>query len=198
MPRLFTALEVPQPYRSQLSLSQSGLPGMRWLEPADFHITLRFIGDVDGRMADEIIAELSRLEWTAPRIEISTLAAFGGKKPSSIHASVLMNDDLKALHDRQDRVMSRFGLPPDPRRFTPHITLGRCRGLSSEKIAQYLSQRGGLIVPPYNPDRFVMYSARESVGGGPYRVEHSWKLNRREREDNFQTAQPGQITPVAT
>ena len=62
MPRLFTALEIPRNAAMSLSLLRGGLPGARWIDVENYHITLRFIGDVDGRTADEIVERLDRID----------------------------------------------------------------------------------------------------------------------------------------
>ena len=59
MPRLFTGLEMPEVVVGQLALLRGGVVGARWLEPEDYHITLRFIGDIDARMARDIDDALS-------------------------------------------------------------------------------------------------------------------------------------------
>ena len=177
MPRLFTGLEVPAHIRAILSLKQAGIPKMRWMDPADFHITLRFIGDVCAREANDIVDTLSQRTWSQPEIEIGELKCFGGAKPSALYASVSADPVLIGLAASQERAMQQLGLPPDPRRFTPHITIGRCSKCSPESIARYLSHHGeawpGLS---FKPTRFVLYSARESRGGGPYKIEHTWPL----------------------
>ena len=61
MPRLFVGLEVPDEITSYLSRVRGGLPGARWVDPADYHLTLRFIGDIDRRIAREVEDELARL-----------------------------------------------------------------------------------------------------------------------------------------
>lgn len=177
MPRLFTGLEVPAHVRAILSLKQAGIPKMRWIDPADFHITLRFIGDVSIRQADDIVELLSQRSWSSPNIDIGELKCFGGSKPSSVYASVRADKALVDLAASQERALQRLGLPPDSRRFTPHVTVGRCKKCPPESIARYLSHHGeawpGLT---YVPTRFVLYSARESRGGGPYKIEHVWPL----------------------
>ena len=59
MPRLFTAIEIPQPVRMHLSLVRAPLAGAKWIEPENMHITLRFAGDIDGRTADEFASLLA-------------------------------------------------------------------------------------------------------------------------------------------
>ena len=177
MPRLFIGLEVPAHIRAILSMKQAGIPKMRWIDPADFHITLRFIGDVPIRQADDIVEVLSRRIWNKPHISLGEIKCFGGSKPSSIYASVRANQELIDLTASQERAMQRLGLPPDSRRFTPHVTIGRCKKCPPEAIARYLSHHGeawpGL---DYTPTRFALYSARESRGGGPYKIEQTWSF----------------------
>lgn len=179
MPRLFTGIEIPQSIRDTLALKQSGLPNVRWITPTDFHLTLRFIGDVDHGTANEIVELLHRRQWPAPTIRVGELRSFGGKKPTAIFASVEPDPTLLRLVQNQESIMQRLGLPPDPRRFTPHVTIGRCRNLSPDAMAQYLSH-SGFAAPnlEFTPHRFVLYSARESRGGGPYQMEEAWEFDR--------------------
>jgi 2'-5' RNA ligase len=72
--------------------------------------------------------------------------------------------------------MRRLGLPAETRNFTPHVTLARMRGVSAMAVADYLSARGLLTAPPFVAERFVLMSARDGVGGGPYVVEADFAL----------------------
>ncbi len=177
MPRLFTGLEVPSSVRLMLTLKQSGLADVRWVDPSDFHITLRFIGDVDHQQANDIYDILSRRKWHQPNIKVGEMKCFGGSRPSALYAEVKPDDCLFHLSATQDRLMQQLGLAPDSRRFTPHITLGRCKNVSADSVARYLSQNGAAQPDlDYRPARFALYSARNSRGGGPYRIEQTWPL----------------------
>lgn len=61
MPRLFTGLEIPPDIGQTLSNLRGGLPGARWIDPENYHVTLRFIGDIDGPAANEIASTLERI-----------------------------------------------------------------------------------------------------------------------------------------
>ena len=79
MPRLFTGLEIPYDVQLALSLKRGGLFGARWIDPENYHITLRFIGDVDSRTANEVSYELDRLSFSDSfRARLSHLGTFGG------------------------------------------------------------------------------------------------------------------------
>ncbi len=140
MPRLFTGLEIPSDVGQSLSMLRGGLPGARWVDPENYHVTLRFIGDVDDVVAHEI-------------------------------ASTLM--ELQAEHER---LMQRVGLEPEGRKYTPHVSLARLRESSSRQVADYLALRAPFRSPPFKVSRFVLFSSRASVGGGPYVVEAAYPL----------------------
>ncbi|RWD64003.1 RNA 2',3'-cyclic phosphodiesterase [Mesorhizobium sp.] len=176
MPRLFTALEIPRDAALSLSLLRGGLPGARWIDVENYHLTLRFIGDVEGHVADEIANALDRVHRLSFQMTLSGVGAFGGKKPHAVWAGVSASPDLTALQGEIDRICQRLGLPADPRKFSPHVTLARLRNASPLDVAQYLSARGNFAALPFRVGRFVLMSSRDSVGGGPYIVEEAWPL----------------------
>ncbi len=194
MPRLFTALEIPRDASLSLSLLRGGLPGARWIDTENYHITLRFIGDVEGHVADEVANALDRVRRPTFSVTLSGVGVFGSKKPHSVYAGVSPSSELTALQGEIERICQRLGLPPDPRKFVPHVTLARLRNTSPIDLAQYLSSRGNFAAMPFKVARFVLMSARESVGGGPYVVEEAWPLvSRDERRIEAQVGQIGRL-----
>jgi len=176
MPRLFTALEIPRDAALSLSLLRGGLPGARWIDVENYHMTLRFIGDVEGHVADEIANALDRVRRPSFSLALSGVGAFGSKKPHSVYAGVKASPDLNALQGEIDRICQRLGIAPDARKFTPHVTLARLRNSSPAEVATYLSARGNFSAAPFRVGRFVLMSSRDSVGGGPYVIEEAWAL----------------------
>ncbi|MBX3596512.1 MAG: RNA 2',3'-cyclic phosphodiesterase [Rhizobiaceae bacterium] len=185
MPRLFTALEIPRDAALSLSLLRGGLPGARWIDVENYHLTLRFFGDVEGHVADDIANALDRVRRPAFQLTLSGVGAFGGKKPHSIWAGVAASPDLFALQAEIDRISARLGLPSDARKFTPHVTLARLRNASPDAVAHYLSARGNFSTMPFKVGRFVLMSSRDSTGGGPYIVEEAWPLGADNRSASF-------------
>lgn len=180
MPRLFTALEIPRDAAMSLSLLRGGLPGARWIDPENYHLTLRFIGDVPGHVADEVAGALDRVNRTSFDLSLSGVGAFGSKKPHSVFASVAPSPELNALHGEIERICQRLGLPADARKFTPHVTVARLRNVAPGEVAHYLSMRGNFSTLPFKVGRFVLMSSRDSIGGGPYIVEEAWPLHANE------------------
>ena len=176
MPRLFTGLELPEAVATQMALARGGVIGARWLEPEDYHITLRFVGDVDPRTAHDIAETLGEIRRPVASVRFEGLSWFGGDKPRAIVAKVMADPALIELQADQERRLRRVGLPPETRKFTPHVTLARLRGVGPPAVADYLASRGALAVEAFTAGRFVLYSAREGSGGGPYIVEAAYPL----------------------
>ena len=177
MPRLFTGLEVPREIGMALSLFRGGLPGARWIDPENYHITLRFIGDIDDRLANDIASLLDGVKRRPFDVRFDELASFGGHKPRAVIAAVDPVSPLVELQAEHERLMQRLGLEPEGRKFTPHVTLARLRDASSRDVADYLSTRAPLFGSSFKVSRFVLFSSRASIGGGPYVAENSYALS---------------------
>lgn len=178
MPRLFTGLEIPSSVGFALSLKRGGLPDARWIDPENYHITLRFIGDVDRQMADEVADGLDRLSNSAAfQVRLTHLGAFGGDKPRALYAGVEPNEHLSRLQSAQERVLQRLGLPAEGRKFVPHITLARLRSGNPGDVARFIADGGRFEPLSFSVGQFVLYSSRDSVGGGPYVVEQTYPLS---------------------
>ena len=191
MPRLFTALEIPRDAAMSLSLLRGGLPGARWIDVENYHLTLRFIGDVEGHVADEVANALDRVRRSSFSLTLSGVGAFGSKKPHAIWAGAVPSSDLNALQAEIERICQRIGIPSDPRKFTPHVTLARLRNSNPADVAHYLSARGNFATLPFKVGRFVLMSSRDSVGGGPYIIEEAWPLNGADaRQPNLSASAP--------
>lgn len=177
MTRLFTALEIPSIVALQLSLLKGGLPGARWIDPENYHVTLRFIGDIDGRTADEVAAALDRVYRPPFKLKLAGLDCFSsGRAPHSLYVRIEPTPELVELQSEHERIIQRIGLPAEGRRFVPHVTIARLRGTSSAEAARWLAEHGDFRGPSFEVDRFVLYSSKASVGGGPYLVEEAYPL----------------------
>ena len=177
MPRLFTGLEVPASVAQALALKRGGLFGARWIDAENYHITLRFIGDVDYQTAHEVTDSLDRLAHSdAFTIKIDHLASFGGDKPRALYAGVENNTTLMRLQAGHERILQRLGLAPEGRKFVPHVALARLSGANAIDVARFLAFSGRFQPLEFPVGRFVLFSSKDSVGGGPYLVEQAYPL----------------------
>ena len=176
MPRIFTGLELPPAVTQSLAMFRGGVPGARWIDPENYHVTLRFIGDVSEDVAQEVASLLGRVRRVPFELRFDALSSFGGRRPRALVATLAQTPALMELQADHERLMQRIGLDPEGRKYTPHVTLARLRDVSSRQVADYLALRSLVWTPPFHVSRFVLFSARASVGGGPYVVEAAYPL----------------------
>ena len=137
---------------------------------------MRFIGDVDTRVAHDFFDELERMRRPAFTVTLTGVGAFGGDRPRALVATAKPTPALMALQAEHERAARRVGLPPETRKYAPHVTLARLRGVSPEAVADYLGSRSRPSSITFEAERFILYSSRDSVGGGPYIEEASFPL----------------------
>ena len=178
MPRLFTALAIPDDIGDHLSLLAGGIAGAHWVRREDYHITLQYIGDVDGVTAGEFVSALSRLRHQSFSLRVKDIRSFGGRYPRAIYAGV-EGDDLPGLHAAHQGAARKAGLKPERRKFIPHITLARLSGVSGPAVLPFLESHGGYLSRPFEVTQYGLFSSRGSRGGGPYIVEQLFELTAR-------------------
>jgi RNA 2',3'-cyclic 3'-phosphodiesterase len=167
MPRLFTAIEIPEGIRTRLSLIRAPLKGAKWIEADNMHITLRFAGDIDDRTADDFADLLADIRAEPIALRIAGVGAFGGRDPRVLWAGVEAGPELQALYRANERAARSAGLEPDPRDFKAHVTLARLRGGRAHEAARFLEENGDMKSEPFVAHRFVLLSARPGTGGPP-------------------------------
>ena len=179
MPRLFAGVEIPAGIADRLSYLRGGIAGARWIDPENYHLTLRFIGDIDMVDAEAVAEALARVRRPSFPLRFTGVGALGTRKLHTVAATVEPSQPLIELQAEHERILQRIGLPPEGRKFTPHVTLARLRNGNARDVAEYLTLRGGFFADPFPVDRFVLFSSRNSVGGGPYVIEEAYDLDRR-------------------
>jgi RNA 2',3'-cyclic 3'-phosphodiesterase len=184
MPRLFTGLEIPKSVADRIAFLRGGLIGARWVEPSDYHLTLRFIGDIDDRLADEIAQMLEGVRRRPFKLRLSGLDVFGKDRPHSLVAMVESSRELVELQAEHERLMQRIGIAPEPRRYRPHVTIARLKDTRHREAMDWITIRSPFWTDPFPVGRFVLFSSKTSVGGGPYLVEEAYPLvGRTERSE---------------
>lgn len=171
MPRLFTGIRIPSHIATQLTLLQAGLASARWIDPSDFHITLRFFGDMDNTQANDLTQSLNSIASKPFTIKLNTLGTFGGNKPRMLWAAIAPSDPLSNLYQAHETLAQRLGFKAEGRKFTPHITLARFKAGRAPQLGQYLAEYNDYHPLTMEVTDFCLYSAKESTGGGPYLIE---------------------------
>ncbi len=169
MKRLFVGIGLPQAIRDRLGSLQSGLSGARWITPEAMHITLRFIGDVDEALAEDIGLALEGVEAPSFSLALEGLGVFESRGwVRSIWAGVGRPEPLVFLHSKIASALLKTELPPEGRKFTPHITLARLKKGKSRPALSYLESHDGFTPVPFEVDRFTLFRSHLGHGGVHY------------------------------
>lgn len=174
--RLFAALPIPDSVARGLLMMQGGVPGARWQAREQLHLTLRFIGEVDGRDASDLDEVLSGIDAPAFDLQLHGVGQFGNKQPHSLWAAARPNDLLDHLQRKVDTAIRRIGQPQDAHKFTPHVTLGRLRHQDLDKVREWLVTHALATSPEFAVDRFCLYSSKLTSDGSIYRIEQEYSL----------------------
>ncbi|NIA71066.1 RNA 2',3'-cyclic phosphodiesterase [Pelagibius litoralis] len=175
--RLFVALSLPADLRSRLCALSSGLPGARWVDPANLHLTLRFIGEVGGHEADDVDAALSGINGKRFSLTLSGLGQFGGdRRLRALWAGVEPNEALDHLQAKIETALQRAGLAPEKRKFKPHVTLARFKANPGERLQDYIVERSLFRAEPFEVTEFVLYSSYLAHKGAIYAPEATYPL----------------------
>ncbi len=176
MTRLFVALRPPPPIRDALLDTMEAVERARWQDEDQLHLTLRFVGEIDAPLAEDLAAELGRVD--AARFDLTIVGAghFARKgRPSALWAAVAPSAPLATLQQKIERACQRIGLEPEHRKFTPHVTLARLGGAAGP-VGDWLALHGALSTPPWPVDEFRLYESVLAPGGSVYEPVVSYRL----------------------
>lgn len=177
MPRLFLAIDLDEKAIQQLQSISLGVPGARWAQPDQLHLTLRFIGEIDDGVAEELADALSGIDADPFSLSIAGIGHFPTRgEPKIIWAGVDDNEALKSLRHKINRIVADIGLPAETRKWSPHITLARLHDTPSERVGRYIVEHNLLRCEPFNVEQFHLYSSQLLPKGAVYTKEYSYPL----------------------
>ena len=177
MHRLFVAIRPPRPIRETLLNVMGGVAGARWQSEDQLHLTLRFIGEVEAHVADDVVSSLGSVRHPPFRIALSRIGSFERRgQPEVLWAGVAPQDEIRVLHKKVDQACQRAGLAPEGRAFAPHITLARLKR-GSGSIAAFIETNGGLSSEPFTADSFGLYESQLTPEGAVYSLVERYRLD---------------------
>lgn len=173
MLRLFVGIGLPPELKLRLSLLAAGLPGARWVDPGNYHLTVRFIGEVDEGMAADIDAALAVVQ--APRFTVQ-LAGTGHFGTRMLWVGVERNPALHHLHTKIENALARLGIEPEERRYSPHVTLARLKGTVEARLQAYLTEHALFRAEPFAVDQFSLVASYLTKSGAIYEDQADYRL----------------------
>ena len=175
--RLFVGLDFAWETKQLLASLAGGIPGARWVPPANYHLTLRFIGEVPAHHAEEIDHALAALRARAFPLELAGMGTFAkGGQANQLWVGVAANPSLQALRNKVETALQRAGCEPERRRFTPHITLARLREPAEGKLVGFVQSHNLFRAGPMPVERFFLFSSKLGKEASVYTPEVEYVL----------------------
>lgn len=176
MHRLFVAIRPPEHVIDLLIDAMDDSPDFRWQDEDQLHLTLRFIGEVDRPLADDLAAALGTLRAERFELRIKGVDRFEQRSAGALWAGLEPKDPLAALAAKVERVCQNHGLEPERRAFHPHITLARWKGRRTREVQSFLERKRALASDPFEVDRFILFESRLSRHGAHYEAVAEYEL----------------------
>jgi RNA 2',3'-cyclic 3'-phosphodiesterase len=177
--RLFAALPVPEEIGQDLKRLQRGVPGAAWRPVENFHVTLRFVGEVDERKAEDIDSAFSEITVGAFDVQIGGAGHFGGADPHALWLGVRKSEALINLAAKCEKACRRAGLKPEGRAFTPHVTIAYLSSAARLDRVMAFEKREALFeTEPWRVTYFGLFSSiTRRNAPSLYRLEAEYPLN---------------------
>src|SRR3954467_7703671 len=160
MHRLFVAIRPPEDIRDLLIDAMDDSPEFRWQDEEQLHLTLRFVGEVDRPVGDDLAGALGSVHAARFSVRINRVGRFEQRNSGALWAGVEPKEPLAALAAKVERVSQSVGLEPERRAYHPHITLARWKGRRTREVASYLERKSCLASEPWDVDAFTLFESR--------------------------------------
>ncbi len=176
-PPLFIAVAVPSTIAGRLAALGGGIPGGRQVPAENMHITLRYLGEIDAMLADEVCEALVTVRHSPFTLNVSGVGLFGKRRdPHLLYAGVRPHDDLAALRHKVEGLLLQLRVPPRQRRYHPHITLARFKGASPRRMGDFVAANHLLESPPFEIRSFALFESHRRSDGSRYRMIRDYSL----------------------
>ena len=178
MLRLFVALSLPDLVQTRIAPMKTGLPGARWIDQENLHLTIRFIGEVEDTYAEDIHYSLSKLRFKAFPIRLKGIDTFRSRNMvRSVWAGIEPSTQLKALQKKIDTNLVSIGVAPETRKFTPHVTLARLKRAPLAKVFPYLVANAGFETQPFDVFQVFLFRSHLGSRGADYEALAAYPEN---------------------
>jgi len=175
--RLFVALDLPWEVREALAGLAGSLAGARWVPPKNYHLTLRFIGEAASHVAEEIDLALQGVRGRRMELALRGTGTFDrAGRPTALWAGIERNERLDHLQNKIETALQRSGLPPEKRRFQPHVSLARVDGVAEPVLARWVQSHNLLRIPSVQISSFTLFSSQLGKEQPVYTPEVDYEL----------------------
>lgn len=166
--RLFIAIRPPEAIRNGLIDLMEGIDNARWQDDDQLHLTLRFVGDVDAHLADDLAEALARIHFAPFDVAIEGFSSFARRgRVHTLFAQIAPSAELVHLQRKVERVCIETGLAPEQRKYHPHITIARLNQ-SCGPVEPFLASSEVPVERRWRVGDFALYESHLRAHGAFY------------------------------
>jgi RNA 2',3'-cyclic 3'-phosphodiesterase len=170
--RLFLGIDLPDEVDLDIQIMAGGIPGARWQTPEQLHLTLHFLGEVDGGDARRLAAALDELEAPAFTMQLRGAGVFPLRGPArTLWLGVAEPDPVRLVHDRSARLLDELGFDRERRKFHPHVTIARLHNADLRRLGEWVAGHALVASASFPVSELRLYSSVLSHSGAKYRTE---------------------------
>lgn len=181
MIRLFVGLDLPEAIKDQLYSLRGGLEGALWHSKEKLNLNLRFIGNVEEPIAEDILKELRYIRFPAFYMAFKEINYFAnGDIPHHIWTGVTEPKIIGELQHKIDSAIRKAGGGEADRfKFVPHVSLAKLQGTSLDEVFRYIALNNLFHSKEFLVDSFALFAshARENGEGKYYSIEETYPLS---------------------
>ncbi|PJF22557.1 MAG: RNA 2',3'-cyclic phosphodiesterase [Phototrophicales bacterium] len=178
--RLFTAVPIPQPIQDLLHKLYTNIPTARWVDMANLHLTLKFIGEVDDTQASGINTMLRTVQSPAFDLQLKGIGVFPQSKrkpPRVLWVGISKSPELFTLQKKVEAALATLGILPEDRPFSPHLTLARFKTQKPlMEVERLLTRHADFQLPPFRVTHFQLIQSQLTPQGARYTLLAQYPL----------------------
>ena len=177
MPRLFVSIALPEHIQDDLVQLFGDVPGARWVDPEQLHLTLRFIGEVDGLVGHDVREALDRVHAEPFPLRLEGVGHFPPRgRAHTLWAGLAPSQPLMTLRQRVESVLRRLEIDPDRRKYAPHVTLARLKSSPRDAVGHFLTTNAMFRTEEFLVEDFRLFSSQLTPKRAIHTLEGEYPL----------------------
>lgn len=170
MVRIFIGIAIPSEIKKHISMLQGGIPGANWVPPENYHISLRFIGEISETSKEDIAEALENLAFPVFKISLQGLGLFTQKDvPHHLWLKPQPEDQLIKLYRKIENLLTKeLSLKAETRKYTPHLTIAKLKEPNIDKVGQFIQWHNLFKTPEFEVSEYTLFQSHLTNTGPIY------------------------------
>lgn len=177
MIRLFIAIDIPEAVRMEVEGMGRSIANTRPVPADQLHLTLKFIGEVEGSRLLDIREALTEIFIPKFSISLKGVGTFPPRGiPRILWVGIDTGEHLLPLRNSIEKTLAVINIPRERKKYIPHLTIARLKNCSIHHLQQFLAGNAFFQTAEFAVESFHLYSSRLTQKGAQHTIERSYPL----------------------